>query len=396
MASDVVAQQPDGYIRFEISLNRPYHVQGGPAQDAHDGGSMPLAHAAVVLPELHIQGAVEAVLHPSMTADQVQQGLCLHRSAGEVVAHRALPVPAGAGAPLAAAAVALDGLAAVFRLGREGPPLGVVEGRLHLPVEGTLVALESQHVVGLGLPQRLHDGGLAADGIDGDHGSFQDQAVQQAGERGHLVALGPTRLLGQGQPLPHQEGAYQVQGPCARGPVARAARDLAVQGQDQLPQAGQAKAVQQPEGRLHGRLRDQPPDQAQVGVAGRGGFAQRQPQPEPGPLVVREGGHRGHVVGTPGQRHQECGQKHGQGVAYTARVARIGQRGPMVGEGAQGFQEGGVGACNNVVHEGCSVSFEVVSHPIRRTAALLVALWPVGNRSSTWIIRAVLSAINDR
>ncbi len=64
LASDTVSQQPDGYIRFEISLNRPYPVQGGPAQDAHDGGRIPLAHAAVVLPERHIQGAVEAVPAP--------------------------------------------------------------------------------------------------------------------------------------------------------------------------------------------------------------------------------------------------------------------------------------------------------------------------------------------
>ena len=59
LASDAVAQQADGNIRFEIPLNHPYHVQGGPAQDAHDGGRVPLAHTAVVLPELHVQGAVQ-------------------------------------------------------------------------------------------------------------------------------------------------------------------------------------------------------------------------------------------------------------------------------------------------------------------------------------------------
>ena len=145
--------------------------------------------------------------------------------------------------------------------------------------------------------------------------------------------------------------------------VARAARHLAVQGQDQFLQGGQAGAVQQPQGRLHGRLRIQSAHQAQVGVAGGRGLAQGQPQPEPIPVVVREGGHRGHAVGAPGQGHQERGRKHGQGVTHTPRVARIGQRGQLVGEGAQGLQEFRVGACNNVVHEGCGVSLEVVKSP---------------------------------
>ncbi len=214
--------------------------------------------------------------------------------------------------------------------GRKAPRRGIVEGRLHFPVEGGLVALEGQPVVHPSRPQRLHDRSLVAGGIDGDHGPLQDQAVQQAGKGRSLVALGPTRLLGQGQPLPHQEGAYQVQG------------------QDQLSQAGQAGSVQQSQGRLHGRLGVQPLDQAQVGVPGRGGFAQGQPQPEPSPVVVREGSHRGHAVGAPGQGHQQRGQKHRRGGAYTARVARIGQRGQMVGEGAQGFQEFAVGTCDNV------------------------------------------------
>jgi len=122
---------------------------------------------------------------------------------------------------------------------------------------------------------------------------------------------------------------------------------------------------------------------------------QGQPQPEPGPVVVRQGGHRGHAVGAPGQGTRQRSQEHGQGVAHPARVARIGQRAQMLGEGAQGFQELGGGACDNVFHEGCSVSLEVFSHPIRRTAALLVARWAARNRSPIWIIRAGLSPMTD-
>ena len=70
-------------------------------------------------------------------------------------------------------------------------------------------------------------------------------------------------------------------------------------------------------------------------------------------MVVREGGHRGHAVGASGQGHEQRGQEHGQGVAHAARVARIGEGDQLVGEGAQGLQEGGVMACDNVFHEGC-------------------------------------------
>ena len=150
------------------------------------------------------------------------------------------------------------------------------------------------------------------------------------------------------QPLSHQEDTHQEQGPRARGRVARAACDLAVQGQDQPAQTGQAGLVQQQEGGLHGRRGLQPVRQPQVGVLPQG-----QPQPEPGLVVVREGGHRGHAVDTP------C-QEHGQGVAHAPRVARIGEGSQLVGQGAQGLQEGGVVACDNVFHEGCSVSREVV------------------------------------
>jgi hypothetical protein len=43
----------------------------------------------------------------------------------------------------------------------------------------------------------------------------------------------------------------------------------------------------------------------------------------------------------------------------------------LVGEGAQGLQEFGVVACDNVVHEGCRESWEVVNTPLGCTVALL-------------------------
>ena len=70
MTSNPVAQQADGHIRAGIPLYRAHPVQGGPAGDAHHGGPVALVQAAVILPELHVQGAVQALLHTSVAADR--------------------------------------------------------------------------------------------------------------------------------------------------------------------------------------------------------------------------------------------------------------------------------------------------------------------------------------
>ncbi len=55
--------------------------------------------------------------------------------------------------------------------------------------------------------------GQHAGGIDRDHGSLQDHALEQAGDGRDFVALGHARFLGQGQALPYQEGTHQEHGP---------------------------------------------------------------------------------------------------------------------------------------------------------------------------------------
>ena len=55
-------------------LNRAHQVHGSPSEDAHDGGGMAPAQATVVLSELHVQSAVQAVLDAPVAADQLQQG----------------------------------------------------------------------------------------------------------------------------------------------------------------------------------------------------------------------------------------------------------------------------------------------------------------------------------
>ena len=51
-----------------------------------------------------------------------------------------------------------------------------------------------QQMVGAGVSQDLHDGPLAAGGVDGDHSPFQEHAVEQAWNGRDLVALDRTWL----------------------------------------------------------------------------------------------------------------------------------------------------------------------------------------------------------
>ena len=52
VALDLVLQQPDGQIRSEILLNRPYHVQDGLSENAHHGQDVAPTQVPVVLPDV--------------------------------------------------------------------------------------------------------------------------------------------------------------------------------------------------------------------------------------------------------------------------------------------------------------------------------------------------------
>ncbi len=101
-------------------------------------------------------------------------------------------------------------------------PVGLCEGRAHLGMQVGLVARDGQHVVGPGGPQVLHAGPLAAGSVDRNDGPLQHHALEQAGDGRVCVALDLAGLLGQGQSLPHQEGAHhRGRVPAARSPERR-------------------------------------------------------------------------------------------------------------------------------------------------------------------------------
>ena len=136
------------------------------------GGGVAGAHAAVVLSELHVQGAVQTVLAPGepppVAADELRQGLGIRRPghASGSATHSQRPGPPGTvqlrhsrRPPLRSMVSQQSSPSGVKR-----PPFGIGEDRHHFLVEEALVALDGQDVVGSGRPQRLHDGPPAAGG----------------------------------------------------------------------------------------------------------------------------------------------------------------------------------------------------------------------------------------
>ena len=147
MVSDPAPQQADGPIQSGITVEpcapcAERLVRGYP-------GHVPCARGHR-LPELYVQGAVQAIPgprgHPPVAAAHLQQRLSIHGPTGEAVAHgprttawglpnhlqRPGPPKTVQVMPFGAFAVALDGLAAILHLRREDASLGIGEGRDHL------------------------------------------------------------------------------------------------------------------------------------------------------------------------------------------------------------------------------------------------------------------------
>ena len=117
---------------------------------------------------------------------------------------------------------------------------GVVEEALHL-VEGCfLIALEGQHVVGVGLDNLFGDLFLAAQGVHRDEAAGQFERPQQGRHGGDFVALVGNLELAQHQAVGAGPGADDVARRLALGP--RTAQGFAVHGDD-LPGHGLAHTL---------------------------------------------------------------------------------------------------------------------------------------------------------
>jgi hypothetical protein len=68
--------------------------------------------------------------------------------------------------------------------------------------QGALIALEGQHIVGLGVDDLAGDVALAADGVDGHDGAFDGQQVEQPGDGDDLVGLVGDLDLAEHEALP--------------------------------------------------------------------------------------------------------------------------------------------------------------------------------------------------
>ena len=94
--------------------------------------------------------------------------------------------------------------------------------------------------------------------------------------------------------------------------------------------------------------------------------------------------------------HAQRGREHAQGVAHAAWVARIGQRGQWVGEGAQGAREFEVGECDNVGHGSCRGDCEDFAPHRMHGGPLFSVPAAARHRPPAGMMRAELTAIASR
>lgn len=83
----------------------------------------------------------------------------------------------------------------------------LVEVGAHFLMGRPLVALEGEHVIGVGFVDFARGGFLAVQRVEGDDAAGQFQSAQQVGHRGDFVALAGHRVLTQGESLLGGPGA---------------------------------------------------------------------------------------------------------------------------------------------------------------------------------------------
>lgn len=86
VASDPVAQEPNGQIRSGILLSRSHPVQGSLSEDVHHGGAWPLHRQPSASRNCTSRGHP-----PPVAADDGQQFVSIHGMTRDAVAHGALP-----------------------------------------------------------------------------------------------------------------------------------------------------------------------------------------------------------------------------------------------------------------------------------------------------------------
>ncbi len=110
--------------------------------------------------------------------------------------------------------------------------LGRGNTQLHILVQGALVALERQHIVATLVEDLLGDLPLAAHGINRHQAPSEGQLPQEFGQGGDLIGFVLDLDLSQHQAIGRGPGTHQVDGRLAAAPIVRAAKGLAVEGDD--------------------------------------------------------------------------------------------------------------------------------------------------------------------
>jgi hypothetical protein len=110
----------------------------------------------------------------------------------------------------------------------------ILEQEFHLPMEGWMIVLEGQDVIGSLLSNRLGNLFLTPHGVDRDNGTLQLQHPQQRGNGGDFVRLVIDFALPSYQPMGISPRADHVDSPLRGGMIKGAAQRFSID-RDDIP-----------------------------------------------------------------------------------------------------------------------------------------------------------------
>ena len=122
----------------------------------------------------------------------------------------------------------------VVRHALKGNLVGIGEPFLHVLEQLALIALQTQHVVSMVVPNLLGDPLLTTHRINGDNTAIDTQQVEQFGNSRDFVGFGIDFALAQTYPIGGRPGIHQVNSPFANRFVLAAHHRFAIN-RDDLP-----------------------------------------------------------------------------------------------------------------------------------------------------------------
>ena len=198
----------------------------------------------------------------------------------------------------------------------------------HIVVELAWIGLERQQIIGVLVYNELGDGGLAADGSEGDQAASQIQRPQQLGNGGDCVRFLGDLALAQHQMIGGGPGADHINGAAAEAFGVRTPQLLTSDG-DHLPLEQRARRPDPIHEAGLEVIGGQSPEHAPERVVRWDAVGQIEKRPKPSLLAAAKLGHGDPIIGAGNAGTDRHHQNRRQIVRFRALKPGITQGGKM-------------------------------------------------------------------